>query len=74
MFRKKNPLLIGCLLFLTFCLLCCDNKPEQTSTRKPIDYIKAIPGISDSIPADISEKGKVLIAYSDCYTCQKDTR
>ena len=72
MFRKKTPLLIGCLLFATFYLLCCDNKPEQKNTRETIDYIKEIPGINDSIPADIAEKGKVLIAYSDCYTCHKE--
>ena len=72
MFRKKNPLLIGCLLFATFYLLCCDNKPEQKNTRKTIDYIKRIPGRNDNIPADIAEKGEVLIAYSDCYTCHKE--
>ena len=72
MFRKKTPLLIGCLLFATFYLLCCDNKPEQKNTRETIDYIKEIPGTNDSIPADVAEKGKVLIAYSDCYTCHKE--
>jgi len=71
-FRKKNPLLIGGLLFATFYLLCCDNKPEQKNTRKTIDYIKRIPGRNDSIPADVAEKGEVLIAYSDCYTCHKE--
>ena len=72
MFRKKTPLLIGCLLFATFYLLCCDNKPEQKNTRETIDYIKEIPGINDSIPADVAQKGEVLIAYSDCYTCHKE--
>ena len=72
MFRKKNSLLISCFLFGTFYLLCCDNKPEQKNTRKKIDYIRPIPGISDSIPADVAEKGEVLIAYSDCYTCHKE--
>ena len=72
MFRKKNPLLTGCLLFATFYLLCCDNKHEQKNTRKTIDYIKRIPGRNDNIPADIAEKGEVLIAYSDCYTCHKE--
>ena len=72
MFKKESPLLIGSLLFATFNLICCDNKPEQKNTRKTIDYIKQIPGRDDSIPTDISEKGKVLIAYSDCYTCHKE--
>src|SRR4029453_19318064 len=72
MFRNKKPFLIGFLLFVTFYMLSCDNKPEQKNTRKPIDYIKPIAGIDDSIPAEVSEKGKVLIAYSDCYTCHKE--
>ena len=72
MFRKNSPLLIGCLLFAIFYLLCCDNKPEEKNTKKTIDYIRQIPGKDDSIPADISEKGNVLIAYSDCHTCHKE--
>ena len=71
MFKKKNPLLAGCLLFATFHLLCCDHKPEQKHTRKTIDYIKQIPGINDSIPVEVAKKGDVLISYSDCYTCHK---
>jgi cytochrome c len=39
--------------------------------RKPIDYLRPIPGANDSIPPELAEKGKVLIAYSDCYTCHK---
>jgi cytochrome c len=71
MCRKKKPILIGCL-FVTFYLLCCENKPEQNNTRKPIDYIKQIPGKNDSIPADIAEHGEVLISYSDCHICHKE--
>lgn len=33
------------------------------------DYIRAIPGDNDSIPGALVQKGEVLIAYSDCYTC-----
>lgn len=69
---KKNCLLIGCLLFATFYLPACDNKPEQKNTRKTIDYIKKIPGIDDSIPVKVAEKGEVLIAYSDCNICHKE--
>ena len=72
MLRKKKPLLIGCLLFATFYLPGCDNEPEQKNTRETIDYIKRIPGINDSIPAEVAEKGEVLISYSDCYTCHKN--
>ena len=70
-FSKKNPLLAGCLLFAIFCLLGCDSKPEKKNTRKKIDYIKAIPGRNENIPAEVAQKGEVLIAYSDCYTCHK---
>ena len=72
MFKKKNTLLIGCLLFATCYLLSCNNKPKQKITRKTIDYIKPIPGINDSIPAEVADRGEVLIAYSDCYTCHKE--
>ena len=71
MFRKTNPLLIGCLLFATFYLPGCNNEPEQKNTRKPVDYIRQIPGKNDSISAEVAEKGKVLIGYSDCYICHK---
>jgi cytochrome c len=72
MYRKKKTVFIGCLLFVTCYLLSCNDEREQENARKEIDYIRAIPGVSDSIPADVSEKGKVLIAYSDCYTCHKE--
>lgn len=49
----------------------CDRKPEAVSTRKKKDYIRQIAGKNDSIPAAVAEKGEVLIAYSDCYTCHK---
>ncbi len=72
MFGKKNPLLIGCFLFAILHLPGCDNKPEQNNSSKKSDYIRPIPGKNDSIPAEVAEKGKVLIAYSDCNTCHKD--
>ncbi len=71
MFRKKNSVLIGYFLFATFYLPGCDNEPEQKDNRKTVDYIKQIPGINDSISAEVVEKGEVLISYSDCYTCHK---
>ena len=61
-------LLLACLVYAA----SCDSKPEQRTTRKTKDYIREIPGTNDSIPADIAERGKVLIAYSDCYTCHKE--
>jgi len=69
--RSKNPFLISCLLFATFYLLACNNEPEQKNTRKPVDYIKPIPGINENLPAEVVQKGEVLIGYSDCYICHK---
>ena len=68
---SRTTLLIGCLLFTTYYLSGCNNKPKQNNTREPKDYIKQIPGKNDSIPAEIAERGEVLIGYSDCYTCHK---
>jgi cytochrome c len=52
-------------------LLSCNPVPEQKIVRKTADYIRPMPGVNDSIPAELADKGKVLIAYSDCYTCHK---
>jgi cytochrome c len=71
MFGMKNSLFIGCLLFVTFFVFGCGKNSEQKDTRKKIDYIRPIPGVSEKIPAESAEKGEVLISYSDCYTCHK---
>lgn len=71
-FRIENTFLIAC--FAAFYLLGCNNKREEKNTREAIDYIKPIPGKSDSIPAEAAEKGEILISYSDCYTCHKEDR
>jgi cytochrome c len=64
--------LISCVLLATFSLHSCNSKPEQKKPVEKKDYIRAIPGKNDSIPAAIVNKGQVLIAYSDCSTCHKD--
>ena len=62
------------------CLCSCgeeEKKPEpqrRDSAREEKDYIRAIPGKNDSIPEEQSQKGKVLIAYSDCYTCHTEDK
>jgi cytochrome c len=67
----KTPRFFALGLFLaSFCLVACNNQ-EVKNHRKGIDYIRAIPGKNDTIPVAISQEGKVLIAYSDCYTCHK---
>jgi cytochrome c len=67
------------LLWVTFILKACDNDPgkgEMTSSMKrpTKDYIRKIPGENDSIPEEIAQKGEVLIAYSDCYTCHSQEK
>jgi len=70
----KTPRFFALGLFLaSFCLVACNN-PEVKNHRKGIDYIRAIPGKNDTIPVAISQKGEVLIAYSDCYTCHKEDK
>ncbi len=67
----KNLLLPGYLLFAIISLSGCNDEPKQNTTRKPVDYIKAIPGVNEPIPAKVVQKGEVLISYSDCYICHK---
>ena len=55
---------------------------KQTETSQEIEalnsaqaeknYIKAIPGKNDTLSAADVQRGKVLIAYSDCYTCHTE--
>jgi cytochrome c len=64
--------LVSWIAFACACFFACKNEPEQKEiTRKPVDYIKRIPGKDDSIPPEVVKKGEVLISYSDCYTCHK---
>src|SRR5688572_25252832 len=66
---------ICCFFMLLTVIISCaeaDNqKPVELidSAKAYRDYIKPIQGKSDSIPVNVSQKGEVLIAYSDCYSC-----
>lgn len=71
MFNKNKPLIFKCLLFTTIHMLGCDYMHEQKVTKKATNEITPIPGINDVIPIEITEKGQVLISYSDCYICHK---
>ena len=71
--KRRHPLYGCCLLLMIACLVACSSPEDKTIPQKP-DYIRAIPGKNDSIPVAISQKGEVLIAYSDCYTCHKEDR
>jgi cytochrome c len=64
------------LVFAALILIvsCNDKKEEKEikfidSAKVYLNYIKPIPGKNDSIPAKVSERGEVLIAYSDCHSC-----
>ena len=49
---------------------CNYSEPKQTDNHTKVkDYIRAIPGKSDSIPAAVRNRGEVLVAYADCRTC-----
>lgn len=48
---------------------CWQMQNNEEKPTKTIDYIKAIPGESDTLSIQEIQKGEVLIAYSDCYTC-----
>ena len=64
------------LAFITLMIfISCNEKKEEKpvefldSAKVYLDYIKPIPGKNDSIPAKESQRGEVLIAYSDCHSC-----
>ena len=59
---------------LSCCWLVACKNPEVKNQPVKKDYIRAIPGENDTIPAAIVQKGEVLIAYSDCYTCHKEDK
>lgn len=46
----------------------------SNKTDSLADYIKPIEGKNDTISLEVIEKGKVLISYSDCYTCHKEDK
>jgi cytochrome c len=68
---KTCVVLVSIVTFVS----CGENSNEEKrevfkdSVKAYLDYIKPIPGKSDSIPEKVSERGEVLIAYSDCYSC-----
>ena len=70
---KRPACLIFVYAFGLGLLACTDPVPEKELIKK--DYIKKIEGVDEPLSLDDIQKGEVLIAYSDCYTChQKDNR
>lgn len=63
------------MLYTSFSLQACNDaykKEREVGKNKAVpvkDYIRKIPGENDAIPEDVAQRGKVLIAYSDCYSC-----
>jgi cytochrome c len=55
-------------------MLACRQKEERKASVKMVDYIKKIEGPSDTLSASAVQKGKVLISYSDCYTCHTEDK
>ena len=64
-----------CVALVLMILISCREKAGTRpavltdSAKAYLDYIRPIPGKSDSIPVKVKQKGEVLIAYSDCYSC-----
>lgn len=56
-----------------FCILSCTQEGKKEPV-KVVDYIKKIEGASDTLPVAAVQKGKVLISYSDCYTCHTEDK
>jgi len=66
----KAVLLVAIIMMVS----CSDRKEEKEvkfldSAKVYLDYIKPIEGPNDSIPEKVSQRGEVLIAYSDCHSC-----
>ena len=64
----------GFLFLGVFLLLSCKEERDKEegnlgSSQITKDYIRKIPGENDTLPEELVQKGEVLIAYSDCYTC-----
>ncbi|HMI05019.1 MAG TPA: c-type cytochrome [Pedobacter sp.] len=57
-----------------FCIVACNQNEEKKGPVKVVDYIKKIEGPSDTLSAPAVQKGKVLISYSDCYTCHTEDK
>lgn len=66
---------IAVLLFCGATFYACKQSANEKTVAAgdSIDhykaYIRPIEGRNDSIDPQVAERGKVLIAYSDCYTC-----
>ena len=54
------------------CTANADRKEDQRKRKQAMPAIERLAGDTDVIPpAEVLDKGKVLISYSDCATCHK---
>ena len=77
--KTKLNLISWLFGFLTFA--SCEGKNNSSHslinekpTKKKENYIREIKGADEDIAIEKIEKGKVLISYSDCYSCHKEDR
>jgi cytochrome c len=65
-------------MLVIFCIgISCQNRRGQDTLTSPTDkerkeYIKPINGEDEILDKELVKKGKVLIAYSDCYDCHSE--
>lgn len=78
---REFPLHAGFYCMIALVLVCACNINQQQddvmksdSSSREKNYIKPIAGKNDTLRAEDIQKGKVLIAYSDCHTCHADER
>jgi cytochrome c len=65
------------LMSVMLMMACKENKPKSDSaTNRKIDfekqYIRKIEGADEKLDSADIQRGKVLIAYSDCSTCHTE--
>jgi cytochrome c len=68
--RSVLKLVFSITLFLT----CCQPKDGQQdlSVNRSVKEFFVVPGEDDELDSALVKKGKVLVAYSDCYQCHKE--
>ncbi|WP_316815093.1 c-type cytochrome [Pedobacter nyackensis] len=77
--QKKSKIFIYILIISLYSTSCNSSNTDKEvtiseKTDSIADYIKPIEGKNDTISLEAIEKGKVLISYSDCYTCHKEDK
>jgi len=79
---SKSILKVVCYLIVFSVFVSCIRKPDSKDLEqfnKPIvgdraSYIQPIEGEDEGIDTVLEARGKVLISYSDCYTCHKEDK